>query len=290
MMEVGVAIIGGGPAGVGAAVELAKRGEKSVMLIERSHQIGGVPAHYRTKAKGVPTFLVPHRGKVVFGDQYAAMLAAQLDQTATTVWLESQVVACDPAKGAVQVVSAQHGEVELSAQRVIFATGARDQTMAERGGIAGARPAGVYQSMQLIDLVDGQGDLPGRRPLIIGSGLIAYSIAAKLAAGGVGDITMTDRAPRPQCSLPARLYFRRWVKPQWRGGVSNIEIIGGARVQGASLDGQMVECDTIVLCPQLAPNNELFLAADARIAGNAVGGFHGAHWCYRHGRRVAGMS
>ena len=73
-----VAIIGGGPAGIGVAVGLAKRGIGPVVLIERRAEVGGTPMGYRKKPGGVPTFVEWTRGRVVFGEELAGRMAKRL--------------------------------------------------------------------------------------------------------------------------------------------------------------------------------------------------------------------
>ena len=88
-----VVIIGAGPAGIGAATALSKRGVKSIALVERSDKIGGIPALYKTKKGGVRTFVRWSRGGIpVFGEEYARWLSLQLARTETKVWLQSQVI------------------------------------------------------------------------------------------------------------------------------------------------------------------------------------------------------
>ena len=80
-----VAIIGGGPAGIGVAVGLAKRGVGSVVLIERRNEIGGTPMGYPKKSGGVPTFVEWTRGRVVFGQELVGRMLQRLAKTDTAI-------------------------------------------------------------------------------------------------------------------------------------------------------------------------------------------------------------
>ena len=93
-----VAIIGGGPAGIGVAVGLAKRGIGPVVLIERRDEVGGTPMGYRKKSGGVPTFVEWTRGRVVFGEELAGRMAKRLAKTDTTIRLSAQVTQIDPSR------------------------------------------------------------------------------------------------------------------------------------------------------------------------------------------------
>src|SRR5690606_27865710 len=115
---------------------------------------------------------------------------------------------------------------------------------------------------------------------------------------------------RPATPLPARLYFWRWARPPWHGAVRAAEILGRDAVEAVrTADGAVVPCDGVVVSGELVPNSELAVEAGLAVdmpgrrpvlargmawsepgffaAGNILGGFHGAEWCHRHGRKVA---
>ncbi|SVB49797.1 uncharacterized protein METZ01_LOCUS202651, partial [marine metagenome] len=137
-----VAIIGGGPAGIGAAVGLAKRGVGPVILIERRGEVGGTPMGYRKKPGGVPTFVEWTRGRVVFGEELAGRLTKRLAQTGTTIRLSTQVTKIYPAEKRLTLLGPE-GLEDIVVDAVVLAAGAREQTPAEKGWLAGARTARV---------------------------------------------------------------------------------------------------------------------------------------------------
>jgi glycerol-3-phosphate dehydrogenase len=304
-----VAIVGAGPAGIGVAVGLAKVGIEPVLLIDRADEIGGVPAHYEAKRGGVPTFVVWTRGHVLFGRQFVDGLRMLLSRTNTEIWRQSQVVDADKAQKSLCVVSPQAGKTTVQAEAIVFATGAREKSSSERGWIAGHRPARQFFTMQLLQLIDGCHALPMDRPVIVGSDLIAFSAAAKLRAAGSGESTMCDNRPRPAARFFERTYFSRWSRPDWRSVHQAAEILEKAHATSIQFGENFQECDGIVFSGELVPNSELLvsngfavsqpdripsrighneLAAPGWfIAGAGIGGFHGAHWCYRDGRRAA---
>ncbi len=302
-------VVGAGPAGIGTAVGLARKGISPVLLIDRAAEIGGVPAKYEVKRGGVPTFVVWRRGRVLFGKEFVELLACELRQTNTSTWLECQVFDADMETRTLRVVSPR-GKAEISADAIVFACGAREKTRSERGWIFGDRPARQFFTMQLLELLDGCHVLPMKRPAVVGSDLIAYSAAAKLRAAGSQEAIMFDRVRRPAAALLERLYFSKWTRPVWRTAVGDITIADTWSVTGIQVDDHQHECDGIVFSGELLPNSELIAAAGLGvaqpdrlpvrrgrnelsqpgwfIAGAASGGLHSADWCYRDGLRAAG--
>jgi len=304
-----VVIIGGGPAGIGAAVGLAKRGVGPVVLIERRAELGGTPMGYRKKPGGVPTFVEWTRGRVVFGEELAGRMAKRLAKTDTAIRLGTQVTKIDPVEKRLTLLGPD-GVRELTADAVVLAAGAREQTPAEKGWLAGARTARVGFTRHVTGWLDRHGLLPARKPVVVGSDLIAYSAAAKLRAAGSDEPVMIDRRQSPSAGFFERLFFRRWTRPDWSGGVTAAGMKGDRAATGVqSSDGIEWPGDGVMVCGELVPNSELALLGGLAVelpsrqlqlargqamsepgwfaAGNVLGGFHGAQWCYFNGRRLA---
>ena len=307
-----VLVIGAGPAGVGVAIGLARRGIKPVILIDRRKRVGGVPSLYKRKPGGVPTFVLWTQGRLVFGGQIAGRLADKLSASEVEVWLESQVIEISPGEKKATVVNPRRGRLQVSAEAVVLACGARERTAAERGWINGSRPRGVLFTKNLLDLVDQHDVHVACTPVILGSDLIAHAAAAKLKSAGASEAVMVDRSPKPDCSLPARFYFGRWAKPHYEGGAQEVTVVGRRSVSAVTLaKGPQVRCDLLMICGDLVPNSELAMMGNLQIdlasrrvavssndqlsepgwfaAGNILGDYHGAEWCYFNGRRVAGQ-
>jgi thioredoxin reductase len=305
-----VAIIGGGPAGLGVARGLARRSIDRVILIERRDELGGVPARYKKKPGGVPTFVDWTSGRVLFGEDFVKRLVDKLDGADTEVSLQTQVLAVDSSKNQLTLVNPQRGKFHITAQSIVMACGAREKTVAERRWISGSRTARIFFTNQLIEWIDRYDKLPMQRPIILGSDLIAYSAAAKLRAAKAEEAVVLDQSIRRKTPLPARLYFRRWSNPQWRGNVRDASVIGSSAAEGITLaGGSTLECDGATLSGELVPNSELAVLGGFHVelpsrwlvldghqqlsspgwfaAGNILGGFHGALWCYFNGRRLA---
>lgn len=308
-----VIIIGGGPAGIGAAIGLSKKGIKSIVVLERSGKLGGIPSFYKKKKGGVRTFIRWSRGGIpVFGEEYAKWLETQVSNRAIDIRLHSQVLDIESKEKMVTLVSPDTGRISLTADAIIMACGSREETPAERGFMMGSRPMRVFFTKHLLELIDNHGLLPMRNPVIIGSDLIAYAAAAKLRKAGAEEAIIIDKRRSPKCSILERLYFRFWSNPVFRGSNSleSISVVGSGAVKGIKLsNGDFIECDGIAVCGELIPNSELALTGDIKVelpsrkpvvgaeyqlsesgwyaAGNLLGGFHGAEWCYFNGIKVA---
>jgi len=308
--HVAVAIIGAGPAGIGAAVGLGKQGIKPIVIIDRQKEMGGIPALYKKKKNSLATFAAWTRGRMLTGEEYAQKLRDKLSKYDIHLWNESQVLDIDSKGKGITFISPGKGYSDVTAEAVIMACGARERSLAERGWVTGPRPARIFFTKHLLDLIDGNDCFPLKKPVIIGSDLVAYAAAAKLKTMGASDAILIDTPHRPQCSLPERLYFRRWAKSEYRGRVKNLKVIGNHVPSAVKLaDGELIPCDGIVVSGELIPNSELALLGNLKVelpsrkpilkkgyrlsesgwfaTGNILGGFHGAEWCYFNGQRVA---
>jgi thioredoxin reductase len=310
--HVRVAIVGAGPAGIGAAIGLAKRHDGPILLLDRWDQAGGIPAKYPTERGGVRTYVAYTRGRLLFGQQFASHLLRQLAQTEVELRLESTVIELDAPRRQLTVVDPQRGKYLVSADALVLATGAREETSVERGWIAGSRTGHVLQTMQLLELLHRRKRLTWDQPVVAGSDLIAYAAAAKLKAAGAQSVRMIDTSDKPQTPLLAQWYFRRWVRPEWQREDAMILATAEGDNRTGQLrfqDGRQVPCDRLIVSGQLVPNAELLVEAGVATkprahiprtgrrgqlshrgcfaAGNLRGGFHGGQWCCHNGLRVA---
>jgi len=310
--HVRVAIVGAGPAGIGAATGLARRRLGPILLLDRWDKPGGIPAKYSTGSGGVRTYVHYTRGRLLFGQQFAEHLLERMPSTGVELRLESTVLKLNAERGELAVVDPRRGKTLITADAVVLATGAREETAVERGWIAGSRGKHLLQTMQLLELLGRDKRLPWKQPAVAGSDLIAYAAGAKLKASGARSVRMIDTSHKPQTPWLARWYFHRWVRPEWRQERAMTLATGEESPRTWQLrcqDGRSIPCDALVVSGQLVPNAELLV--DARLdtqpprhipvtdrrgqlsspgcfaAGNLLGGFHGGQWCYHSGLRVA---
>src|SRR5262249_38025957 len=159
----------------------------------------------------------------------------RLARSGVEVLVETQVVGVDVDRRALTAVDPARGHFEIAARAIVFTTGAREQSAAERGWIAGARGGRVLFTLQLIDLLQRRVASPGARALVLGSDLIGYAAAAKLADAGA-QVALADAAAAPRSSLPARLFFRRWTSASYLAVRDGVEIRGGGTVESLAAD------------------------------------------------------
>ncbi|GIT05693.1 MAG: hypothetical protein CM1200mP29_11040 [Verrucomicrobiota bacterium] len=212
-----VAIIGGGPAGIGAAVGLGQAWCWTDRFDRASWRgwwyTNGLPKKtgWSADVRRVDSW------SVVFGEELAGRLTKRLAQTSTTIRLNTQVTKIYPAEKRLTLLGPD-GFEDIVADAVVLAAGAREQTPAEKGWLAGSRTARVGFTRHVTGWLDRHGLLPARKPIVVGSDLIAYSAAAKLCALGSDEPVMIDRRRSPEASFFERLFFRRWTRPDWSGG------------------------------------------------------------------------
>src|SRR5262245_24812101 len=132
-VEADVAIIGGGPAGLAAALTLKARGVERIVILEREAQAGGIPRHC-----GHMTFGVSEFGRLMSGPSYARRLAAKVKAAGITLRTNASVLALGGG-GELAVSDPQTGTSRLKARRVLIATGVRETPRSARL-IGGARP------------------------------------------------------------------------------------------------------------------------------------------------------
>jgi thioredoxin reductase len=281
-----VAIVGGGPAGLAAAVELRARGAGEVVVIEREAEVGGIPRHARHQGFGVRDLRRPLSGPA-YARRYARLARAAgvdvLTETMATGW----------ADGALEFTSPR-GRSTLSPSAIVLATGCRERPRSARL-VPGSRPGGVMTTGMLQQLVYLQRRPAGKRALIVGAEHVSFSAIATLAHGGARALALTTELAHHQSLAAFRLGARvRYGVPVWtRTRVS--EIRGRERVEEVELTDlesggrREVACDTLVFSADWVPDHELAVLGgvelDTLTRGPAVDpGLH----CSRAGVFAAG--
>jgi thioredoxin reductase len=250
-----VAIVGGGPAGLAAAVELRRRGVAEVVVIERETEPGGIPRHARHQGFGLRDLRRP-----LTGPAYARRYA-ELARTAGVELLLETMVTGWSETGALELTGPA-GRSALEPAAVVLATGCRERPRAARL-VPGSRPDGVMTTGMLQQLVYLQGLPAGRRALVVGAEHVSFSAIMTLAHGGARTVALTTSKASHQSVAAFRLgALARYRVPVWtRTRVS--EIRGRPRVEEVELTDvatgatRSVACDTVVFSADWIPDHEL---------------------------------
>ena len=276
MQNVRLMIVGGGPAGLAAAVAAYDAGERDILVLEREPQLGGILNQCIHNGFGLHTFK-----EELTGPEYADRYVQQLLERKIEYKLNTTVLDVSPEK-VVTYVSAEDGLVSVAAQAIILACGCRERP---RGAIniAGMRGAGVYSAGTAQKLVNIDGYMPGREVVILGSGDIGLIMARRMTFEGAHVKAVVELMPYSsglnrnivQClnDFDIPLYFSHTV----------VKINGGDRVTGvvvAEVDEklrpkketeQLIECDTLLLSVGLLPENELAKNAQVTLSPTTGG-------------------
>ncbi len=276
MQNVRLVIVGGGPAGLAAAVAAYDAGERDILVLEREPQLGGILNQCIHNGFGLHTFK-----EELTGPEYADRYVQQLLERKIEYKLNTTVLDVSPEK-VVTYVSAEDGLVSVAAQAIILACGCRERP---RGAIniAGMRGAGVYSAGTAQKLVNIDGYMPGREVVILGSGDIGLIMARRMTFEGAHVKAVVELMPYSsglnrnivQClnDFDIPLYFSHTV----------VKINGGDRVTGvvvAEVDEklrpkketeQLIECDTLLLSVGLLPENEVAYNAQVTLSPTTGG-------------------
>ncbi|OGR78537.1 MAG: hypothetical protein A2X32_04600 [Elusimicrobia bacterium GWC2_64_44] len=263
-------IVGGGPAGMAAALAARAAGAQDVLLLERDQHLGGILNQCIH-----PGFGLHHFKEELTGPEYADRFARQVaEDPGIEVSLRSFVVKLTKDR---EISFLRPGALEeVKARAVILATGCRERTR-EMIAIPGSRPAGVYPAGLAQKIVNMEGWIPGREAVIVGSGDIGLIMARRMALEGVSvkavvEIQKTSRGlvrNVVQCleDFGIPLYFQHRIS--MIHGRDRVEKVSVVKVDDEFRDipasGFELSCDTVLISVGLIPENELLEMAGAEM-------------------------
>ncbi|WP_211195406.1 NAD(P)/FAD-dependent oxidoreductase [Tabrizicola sp. YIM 78059] len=299
-----VIIIGAGPAGLSAAMRLARGGVRTLVL-DREPEPGGIPRHCAHSPYGFREFHRP-----MFGPAYARRLAAEALAAGAEIRTLTTVTALHPG-GRIEITSPEGSET-LTAPAVLLATGVRETSRAARL-IGGEKQAGVLNTGALQGIVHLNHQRPFRRPVILGTELVAFSALLTCREAGIKPVAMLEPGPRITARAPAG-----WLP--WALGVPLrlktriTQILGRSRVERILVDTpdgpDEIETDGVIITGGFRPDAPLVRASHMELdpasggpvvdpwgrltdpayfaAGNLLRGVETAGWCWAEGQHVAG--
>ena len=273
-----VVIIGGGPAGLAAAVMLRQMGLRDIVILEREEHLGGILRQCIHDGFGLTRF-----GESLSGPEYAQRFIDQADALGVPSITEASVLHLDADRHVI--AATRDGLLEFEAGAVVLAMGCRERT---RGAIAipGERPAGIYTAGVAQAYINLHNFMVGKEVVILGSGDIGMIMARRLTLEGAKVKAVLELLPYPsglprnvaQCldgyDIPLHVSHTVVnIKGQPRLKAVTVARVDEAQrpVPGTEFD---IACDTLILSVGLIPENELSLEAgvalDSRTRGPEV--------------------
>ncbi|MBP3332651.1 MAG: FAD-dependent oxidoreductase, partial [Clostridia bacterium] len=276
--KVQLAIIGGGPAGMSAAVAAHEAGIRDILILERDQRLGGILPQCIHNGFGLHRF-----GEELTGPEYARRYSELVRKHNIPYMLNTTVLSFTRDRK-ITAVNESEGLFTVEADAIILAMGCRERP---RGAlnIAGSRPAGIYSAGTAQKFVNMKGYLPGKSVVILGSGDIGLIMARRMTLEGAKVKAVCELMPYSgglarnieQClndfSIP--LKFSHTV----------VKIHGEKRLTGVTIAAvdenrrpiegseEFIECDTLLLSVGLIPENELTRGADIEldsVTGGAI--------------------
>jgi len=277
MSRVGVAVIGGGPAGLSAAISASDEGA-SVLLIEQDARLGGILKQCIHDDFGFIRY-----DERLAGPEYAFKDISLLKQTKTFVLLQTFVSQLVRSGNAFQLTLCnRHGIVRVEATTIVFATGCRERT-AKQASIHGMMPAGVMTAGTAQYYMNIHGQMPAKRCVIFGSNDIGMIMARRLTLEGAKVIGVYEPADAPsgrlryvtQClnDFDIPLHFGHTVTRTF--GSQRLRAVEISRVDKDQRpiygSESIVKCDGLITSAGLIPENNLAESLGVPLSENTQG-------------------
>lgn len=255
-------IIGGGPAGLAAAVSAYDHGIEDILILERDDRLGGILNQCIHNGFGLT-----HFKEELTGPEYAHRFIEQVSERNIEVWDNTMVIDLNIDKE-VSIINSEKGFMKIHAKAIVLAMGCRERP---RGAlnIPGSRPSGIFSAGAAQKMVNIDGYMPGKEVVILGSGDIGLIMARRMTLEGAHVKMVLELMPFSgglkrnivQClddfNIPLKLSH------------TVVEVHGKERLEGVTIaqvdenlkpieeTKEYVSCDTLLLSVGLIPENEL---------------------------------
>jgi thioredoxin reductase len=276
MQDVDVVVIGGGPAGLAAALSAHAEGLEKIIVLERKSEPGGILPQCIHNGFGLERFK-----EDLTGPEYGRRYLDMIDNTSIEIRLDTMVLGLSADK-IITAVNPKQGLFKLQARAVVLAMGCRERTRSAIG-ISGTRPSGIFTAGTAQRLINIHGYMPGRKAVVLGSGDVGLIMARRMALEGAEVLAVLEIRPYLTGLLRNKVQCLDDFKIPLKLRHTITKIHGKRRLEGVTIsrvteDGkviagteEVIECDTLLTSVGLIPENELSAQGGVNLDNNTNG-------------------